>query len=147
MGSLETAAFSRNVVRDLVDVGLSAWREAVRHQRDGAERSASTRFRRRAFASSISRGYGFLGYRNPFSACKGRIGLVKHRDDFEALAFALLPESQRFLDCLFFTLEPAHASNASDSWEREGDDPEFFYQFSPDGYALGINVLLYAMSH
>jgi hypothetical protein len=38
-------------------------------------------------------------------------------------------------------------TDVSDSWEREGDDPEFFYQFSPDGYALGINVLLYAMSH
>jgi hypothetical protein len=23
----------------------------------------------------------------------------------------------------------------------------FFYQFSPNGYALGINVLLYAMTH
>ena len=38
-------------------------------------------------------------------------------------------------------------TDVSDSWEREGDDPQFFYQFSPDGYALGINVLLYAMSH
>ena len=40
-----------------------------------------------------------------------------------------------------------HNSDVADSWEREGEDPDFFYQFSPDGYALGINVLLYAMSH
>ena len=40
-----------------------------------------------------------------------------------------------------------HNTDVADSWEREGEDPEFFYQFSPDGYALGIDVLLYAMSH
>jgi hypothetical protein len=40
-----------------------------------------------------------------------------------------------------------HNTDVADSWEREGEDPEFFYQFSPDGYALGINVLLYAMTH
>jgi hypothetical protein len=40
-----------------------------------------------------------------------------------------------------------HNTDVSDSWEREGDDPEFFHQFSPDGYALGINVLLYALTH
>jgi hypothetical protein len=40
-----------------------------------------------------------------------------------------------------------HNTDVADSWEREGEDPEFFYQFSPDGYALGIDVLLYAMTH
>jgi hypothetical protein len=40
-----------------------------------------------------------------------------------------------------------HNTDVADSWEREGDDPEFFRQFSPDGYALGINVLLYGMTH
>jgi hypothetical protein len=40
-----------------------------------------------------------------------------------------------------------HNTDVADSWEREGEDPDFFYQFSPDGYALGINVLLYAMTH
>ncbi len=34
-----------------------------------------------------------------------------------------------------------HNTDVSDSWEREGDDPAFFQQFSPDGYALGINVV------
>jgi hypothetical protein len=40
-----------------------------------------------------------------------------------------------------------HNTDIADSWEREGEDPEFFLQFSPDGYALGIDVLLYAMTH
>jgi len=40
-----------------------------------------------------------------------------------------------------------HNTDVSDSWEREGDDPEFFYQFSPQGYGLGINVFVYAMTH
>jgi hypothetical protein len=40
-----------------------------------------------------------------------------------------------------------HNTDISDSWEREGDDPEFFHQFAPSGYALGINVFLYALTH
>jgi hypothetical protein len=40
-----------------------------------------------------------------------------------------------------------HNTDIGDSWEREGEDPEFFLRFSPAGYALGVNVLLYAMSH
>ncbi len=40
-----------------------------------------------------------------------------------------------------------HNTDVADSWEREGEDPAFFFQFSPNGYALGINVLLYAMTH
>jgi hypothetical protein len=40
-----------------------------------------------------------------------------------------------------------HNTDIQDSWEREGDDPRFFEQFAPDGYSLGINVLLHAMGH
>ena len=40
-----------------------------------------------------------------------------------------------------------HNTDISDSWEREGEDASYFYAFSPKGYALGINVLLYAMTH
>src|SRR5687767_5485072 len=40
-----------------------------------------------------------------------------------------------------------HNTDVADSWEREGEDPGFFYQFSPDGYALGIDVMVYAMTH
>ena len=40
-----------------------------------------------------------------------------------------------------------HNTDIADSWEREGEDPEFFYSFSPNGYAVGINAVLYAMTH
>jgi Domain of unknown function (DUF4159) len=40
-----------------------------------------------------------------------------------------------------------HNTDISDAWEREGEDPRFFYSFSPEGYAVGINVLMYAMTH
>jgi hypothetical protein len=40
-----------------------------------------------------------------------------------------------------------HNTDISDAWEREGEDPRFFYNFSPDGYAVGINILMYAMTH
>jgi hypothetical protein len=40
-----------------------------------------------------------------------------------------------------------HNTDVGDSWEREADDPNYFYRFSVDGYAFGINVLLYALSH
>jgi hypothetical protein len=38
-------------------------------------------------------------------------------------------------------------TDIGDAWEREGDDKSYFYTFSVRGYALGINTLLYAMSH
>ena len=41
----------------------------------------------------------------------------------------------------------SHNTDIADSWEREGEDPAFFYQFSPRGYALGVDVLLHAMTH
>jgi hypothetical protein len=37
--------------------------------------------------------------------------------------------------------------DTSDSWEREGDDPDFFYEFSPEGYGMGVNILVWVMSH
>ena len=40
-----------------------------------------------------------------------------------------------------------HNTDISDSWEREGEDPQFFLSFSPEGYAIGMNVALYAMTH
>jgi len=40
-----------------------------------------------------------------------------------------------------------HNTDIQDAWERERDDPRFFESFAPDGYSLGINVLVYAMTH
>ena len=40
-----------------------------------------------------------------------------------------------------------HNTDISDTWEREGEDPEYFYRFSPEGYAIAINVMVYVMTH
>jgi hypothetical protein len=40
-----------------------------------------------------------------------------------------------------------HNTDIADSWEREGDDPSYFYAFSPRGDAFGINLLLYSMTY
>ncbi len=40
-----------------------------------------------------------------------------------------------------------HNTDIQDAWEREGEDPGFFDSFAPDGYSLGMNVLVYAMTH
>jgi hypothetical protein len=40
-----------------------------------------------------------------------------------------------------------HNTDLSDTWEREGEDREYFYRFSPEGYAIAIDVMLYVMSH
>ena len=44
-------------------------------------------------------------------------------------------------------LAMTHNTDIADAFEREADDPKFFAQFSPQGYALGINVVLYALTH
>ncbi len=41
----------------------------------------------------------------------------------------------------------SHNTDIADGWEREGEDQEFFHRFSIDAYAVGINVLIYAMTH
>ncbi|HJU42803.1 MAG TPA: DUF4159 domain-containing protein [Vicinamibacterales bacterium] len=40
-----------------------------------------------------------------------------------------------------------HNTDISDSWEREAEDPQFFLNFSPQGYAVGLDVVLYGMMH
>ena len=40
-----------------------------------------------------------------------------------------------------------HNTDLPDPWEREGEDKDYFYRFSPDAYAVGINILIYAMTH
>jgi len=40
-----------------------------------------------------------------------------------------------------------HNTDVSDSWEREAEDPQYFYKFSVVGYQVAMNVLLYAMTH
>jgi hypothetical protein len=40
-----------------------------------------------------------------------------------------------------------HNTDVSDTWEREGAAEEYFNTFSPRGYAIGVNVVIYALSH
>jgi Domain of unknown function (DUF4159) len=40
-----------------------------------------------------------------------------------------------------------HNTDIPDGWEREGEDPAYFFHFSPDAYAVGIDVVLYALTH
>jgi Domain of unknown function (DUF4159) len=41
----------------------------------------------------------------------------------------------------------SHNTDISDTWEREGENKEYFDRFSPDGYAVGVNIALYAFTH
>ena len=40
-----------------------------------------------------------------------------------------------------------HNTDVPDGWEREGEDPEYFFRFSPESYAVAIDILLYSMTH
>ena len=38
-------------------------------------------------------------------------------------------------------------TDIADGWEREGEDHEYFFLFSPDAYAIGTNVIVWMMTH
>jgi hypothetical protein len=38
-------------------------------------------------------------------------------------------------------------SDVSDSWEREGDNPDYFHTFGSKGYSMGVNVAVWVMTH
>jgi hypothetical protein len=40
-----------------------------------------------------------------------------------------------------------HNTDFGDSYERESESPDYFLRFSVPGYAIGIDVVLYAMTH
>lgn len=40
-----------------------------------------------------------------------------------------------------------HNSDIPDAWEREAEDQRYFFSFSPGAYAVGIDIVLYAMTH
>ena len=41
----------------------------------------------------------------------------------------------------------SHNTDIADGWEREAEDEDFFYAFTGKGYGVGINVVLWALSH
>jgi hypothetical protein len=58
------------------------------------------------------------------------------------------PHARAILDAkgriMFFM---THNTDFGDGYEREGDDPTYFYKFSVPGYAVGIDLILYEMTH
>jgi hypothetical protein len=54
---------------------------------------------------------------------------------------AILDENGRIMVLM------THNTDFGDAFEREGDDHEYFLQFAPDGYAFGVNAILYSMTH
>ncbi|HKI19877.1 MAG TPA: DUF4159 domain-containing protein, partial [Isosphaeraceae bacterium] len=41
-----------------------------------------------------------------------------------------------------------HNTDLGDGWEREGEDPAYFNEFSEKkSYPMGINIVTYAMTH
>jgi hypothetical protein len=68
-------------------------------------------------------------------------GITSERgDDSPQADFRMIADDRGHIMVLM-----THNTDIGDSWEREGEDPEFFRLFSPDGYALGINVILYLL--
>jgi len=63
-------------------------------------------------------------------------------EDSAEVHFRAIRDSHRRIVVLM-----THNTDVADSWEREGEDPDFFYQFSPRGYALGVDVLLHVLTH
>jgi hypothetical protein len=41
----------------------------------------------------------------------------------------------------------AHNTDFGDAFEREGDAHAYFLQFAPEGYAFGVNAIVYSMTH
>jgi hypothetical protein len=62
-------------------------------------------------------------------------------DSAKAHAGAILDSNGRVMVLI------THNTDFGDAYEREAEDPEFFYKFSVEGYAIGIDILLYAMTH
>ena len=56
-------------------------------------------------------------------------------------ARAILDDHKRVM--VFIT----HNTDFGDAFEREGDNRNYFLEFSVPGYAVGVNVLLYALTH
>jgi len=40
-----------------------------------------------------------------------------------------------------------HNTDIADGWEREGDSAGYFESFSPDAYAVGVNIAVWLMTH
>jgi hypothetical protein len=76
------------------------------------------------------------------NAWRGSGGGTSERVDSQVPhARAIVDERDRIIVLM------THNTDIGDSWERETDDPEYFERFSVYGYAFGVNVIVYAMTH
>ena len=72
----------------------------------------------------------------------GRFGNTSERVDSKVPhARALVDDRKRIMVLI------THNTDFGDSFEREGDNHEYFIEFSVPGYAFGINALIYSMTH
>jgi hypothetical protein len=71
----------------------------------------------------------------------GRITSERGSDSEEVHLRAIRDSRRRIMVVM------SHNTDVADSWEREGEDPGFFEQYSPAGYALGVDVLIHALTH
>jgi hypothetical protein len=69
-------------------------------------------------------------------------GTSERGDDSPYVNFRAIQDEQGRLVVVM-----THNTDISDTWEREGENKEYFDRFSPDGYAVGVNITLYAMTH
>jgi len=64
------------------------------------------------------------------------------------LPLARVAELQRVLPgSPIIDIPLTHNTDVADTWEREGENKEYFSLFSPRGYAIGVNVVVYALTH
>lgn len=74
---------------------------------------------------------------------RGSGGLTSERGEESAIPtlHAVTDERGRILVLM------SHNTDIADGWEREGEDRRFLDAFSPNAYAVGINVALWMMTH
>jgi hypothetical protein len=66
-----------------------------------------------------------------------------HDGDSQTVHYRALLDDKGRIMVLF-----CHNTDLGDGWEREGEDPRYFQQFSEKlSYPMGINIVTYAMTH
>ncbi len=72
-----------------------------------------------------------------------RFGVTSERgaDSAQPHVRAILDEDGRIMVLM------THNTDFGDAFEREGDSRDYFLKFAPDGYAFGVNAIVYSMTH
>jgi hypothetical protein len=65
----------------------------------------------------------------------------RYQESADAHARGVFDQSGRMM--ALFT----HNTDVGDSWEEEASNPQYFYEMSTKGYAFGIDVMVYSMTH